>query len=391
MQRRFFKIAVGIITCLCLAACSHPEGLLSSQPKSEVTQEIAETAETAETVVESKLVTCEYAVNAIASIIDTTHTIDDLHSYAVEHKYLLYLDEIKPEDVISYRDAAVMLYNALHYNPHPFILETVVDQREVEGLDDTETAERSLLFLYRWGVLYDEVPIDWYADITVEALEEMLIRVQTPALRQELLPDISAQIRAKLDEAVLCTCTQKCVEADLQIAKAGLQTYLLEQENLQLMLDCSYWFIEQPADGLFCLSMFTGVKNFFLFSRYYYDSSTEKGQALASQMLAPCNLSEPDMNITYAACMDDKKKEMLEEQLLERYLQMIKDNSQSYSRFFEECTIAYVAPRQGDPSLMLVCFDGEKLHSETFFRAGDNINSVCDQLTQSWYHVYDEG
>lgn len=377
--------------CLCLVACSCSNEFPSSPIVLEAPQETTGMIETTVTVGEAEVVTCEYAINAIATILDTTYPKEDLYSYAMEHKYLLYLDGIKLGDVISYRDAAVMLYNALCNNPHSFDLETVIDQREVIGLDDAETAERGILFLYRWGILYGEVPTDWYDEITSEALEEMLIRLQTPELRRELLPDASAQVRNKLDEAFLCACVQQYSEADLLIAKNGLSEFLLGQENLQAMLNCSYWFFEQASDGVFYLSMLTGIEEAIIFSRYSYDIARGKGQVSEVQILAPCDLSVSEINITYAACADEEKKNMLENQLLEQYLEMIKKNAENYSRFFEEYTVAYAAPRQGNMSLLLACFDGNTLHSETFFCAGGNINSVCDQLAQSWYHVYDEG
>ena len=143
-----------------------------------------------------------------------------------------------------------------------------------------------------------------------------------------MLPDASAQVRNKLDEAFLCACIQQCPEADLLIAKDGLSEFLVGQDNLRAILNSSYWFFEQDSDGIFYISMITGVEDAVLFSRYSYDINTEKRQASEFQMLAPCDLLASEINITYAACVDEENKNMLENQLLERYLEMIKKNMQ---------------------------------------------------------------
>ncbi len=336
-----------------------------------------------------KTVTCKQAVLDIAELLGQDEAAEDYAAYVEQHGFTAYMDDVGWDDPISYRDAAALLYAAAEHHPDRLPMAVVTEAHpKIDGMDDDSV--RYILFLYRWGILYGDAPEDWYADISPEKFSEMLLRVETPELRLELLPDILTQLSWKLDAAYPCACMEEHTEEEMQTAKDGMYPMLAEWEGLQRALECSYWILEKN-DGIFYLHMFTGIEDGTVsYTQCTYDPATEQGRILDSRAPENWDMYDPGAEIIYSVCMADEQKDELEDGLVAFYLNIADENFWKFSPLYEGYTVAYATPRWNQPVLTLMAMHEDALLTHTFFSRGNLGMYIVDPMADSWQQVHSD-
>lgn len=330
----------------------------------------------------------------IAELVGGAEAADDPIAFAETHGLLLPLEAYDLDAPMTYREAVLVLYNALTRVPHDFLLEVVALDHRAEGLSNSDDAQRAVLFLYRWGILYQDEPADWNAPIPATEWAELLTRLQDPDLRAKLTPDLPTRLACKLQEAFHCSCVMDCTDAELAHAEAGFAALLLELEDPEPLLWNSFWFLERDGAEVFYLTAFSAAdgKTFSL-HRFSYNPKTDQGADLGTSTPTPCPLSQTDedfaASLVRSICLTDKSWSDLTGRLLPQYLQTIRDYPEDFSPLMAETCLGYVSPRWGSPGLLLIGLQDGIVHSLTLFEHMGSISFVDDMLAPSWYHLYD--
>ena len=315
-------------------------------------------------------------------------------AFAETYGLFLPLESYDLDAPMTYREAVLVLYNALTRVPHDFLLEVVALDRRAEGLSDVDEAQRAVLFLSRWGILYQDEPADWDAPIPAAEWEELLTRLQRPDLRAELTPDLPTRVACKLQEAFQCSCVQDCPDAELARTEAGFTALLLGLEDPEPLLWNSFWFLERDGAGVFYLTAFHAADGETIsLRRFSYDPETKQGADLETSTPSPCSLSQTDgdfaAGLVRSICLTDESWRDLTDRLLPQYLQTIRDYPEDFSPLMAETCVGYVSPRWETPGLLLIGLQDGIVHSLTLFEHMGSISFVDDMLAPSWYHPYD--
>ena len=326
--------------------------------------------------------------------LDGAEAAEDPVTFAETYGLFLPLESYDLDAPMTYREAVLVLYNALTRVPHDFLLEVVALDRRAEGLSDVDEAQRAVLFLSRWGILYQDEPADWDAPIPAAEWEELLTRLQRPDLRAELTPDLPTRVACKLQEVFHCSCVMDCTDAELARAESGFAALLLGLEDPEPLLWNSFWFLERDSAGVFYLTAFHAEDGETIsLRRFSYDPETEQGADLETSMPAPCSLSQTygdfAAGLVRSICLTDESWSDLTDRLLPQYLQTIRDYPEDFSPLMAETCVGYVSPRWETPGLLLIGLQDGIVHSLTLFEHMGSISFVDDMLAPSWYHPYD--
>lgn len=402
---RFFQLCL-LLSCLLITACT-----ASTAPKEETspapdTPPVSESAPASGAGADSELTEEEEATAVpmdgltlaegtakIAALVGGSEA--DPMAFAESYDLLSSIEHCDPDAPMTYRDAALVLFDALTRAPHDFQLEVVALDRSAEGLPGSDAAQRAILFLYRWGILYQEEPEDWNAPIPAADLEELLARLLDPTLRAELTPDLPTRVACKLHEAFHCSCVQWYAgDQDLNQVEAGLTAFLLGLEDPEPLLWNSFWFLERDDAGVFYLTAFSASDGETItLRRFSYDPETGQGAELEARTPVPCSLSQTEADfaasLVHSVCLSGDGWTDLTDRLLPRFLQTIRDNPTYFSPLMEETCVGYVSPRWEVPGLLLIGLQDGVVCSLTLFEHFDSITFLDDQLAPSWYHRYD--
>ena len=391
-----------LLGCLLLAGCTAAES--TAEPVQD-TPSVAEPAPVEEpdtpsgkpdsTPVPADGLTLGQGTAEIAALVGGAEAGNDPMAFAETYGLLLPLEAYDLNAPMTYREAVLVLYNALTRVPHDFLLEVVALDRRAEGLSNSDDAQRAVLFLSRWGILYQDEPADWNASIPAAAWAELLARLQDPDLRAELTPDQPTRVACKLREAFRCGCVQWYEgDQDLDRVEAGFAALLLGLENPEPLLWNSFWFLERDGAGTYYLTAFSAADGATIsLRRFSYDPETDQGAELEARTPPPCSLSQTEADfaagLVRSVCLDDEGWADLTERLLPLFLQTIGDNPAYFSPLMAETCVGYVAPRWDTPGLLLIGLEDGVLHAQTLFEQSGGITFVDDQLAPSWYHLYD--
>ena len=165
-----------LLGCLLLAGCT------AAEPTAEPVQDTPSVAEPAPaektdtpseepdgTPVPADGLTLGQGTAEIAALVGGAEAGNDPMAFAETYGLLLPLESYDLNAPMTYREAVLVLYNALTRVPHDFLLEVVALDRRAEGLSNSDDAQRAVLFLSRWGILYQDEPADWNAPIPAAA------------------------------------------------------------------------------------------------------------------------------------------------------------------------------------------------------------------------------
>lgn len=337
-------------------------------------------------------VTYAEALVEITALLDDT--VADSADFAETYDLTALLEDMEDDAVLSCRDAAVLLYNALTRAPHDLPLEVVALDRWAEGLEAGDEARRCVLFLYRWGILTGEEPVDWTAPISRVDFDTMLTRLQAPELRAELMPDLPTQVLQKLREAFRCACVLDCPEETLELARSGFHDLLLGLEDLEPMLRQSYWFLEQDPARVFYLTMFTAIDNTISMTRCSYDPEVDRAAVLETEAPVSCNPDQPDSDIAAAlvssVCLKPDLRAQWVQKQLPTFLALFREKPEDFSPLAGQFCVGYLSPRWEEPSLQLLGLRDGSLNNLTVLENSDgSVWYFSDTLTPSWYHLYD--
>ena len=348
--------------------------------------------ETVDMETETETVSYVQAVEDISALIGADP--QTLADYAEKHGvYSPGAYQLGWDGSVSYAVAWELLCQAVQCDPD-YLHMTVVD-KDPSGYETSpyyHSAQDDLYNLYTWGVLYGDAPKNWFAEISAEEFDELLLRAGSPELRLELLPDKLTLLSWKLDEVSYCSCIQTNTRPKVNLAKEGLIAVLSDWEGLDRALECSYW-IQERKGNVDYLNMFTGMEDGTIsFTRCKYDRGTAQGEILETRTLEPYDLYGSDTDILRCVCMTDEQKERLDQEFLEQYLTSFREYSENPS-FFEGYTVAYAWPLWEEPALMLIALHEGKLRSQTISWRDDDwredkILWYSDVLAHSWYHIY---
>lgn len=391
-----------LLGCLLLAGCTAAES--TAEPVQD-TPSVAEPAPEEETNTPSEEpdgtpvpadgLTLGQGTAEIAALVGGSEAEKDPMAFAETYGLLLPLESYDLNAPMTYREAVLVLYNALTRVPHDFLLEVVALDRRAEGLSNSDDAQRAVLFLSRWGILYQDEPADWNAPIPAAEWAELLARLQDPDLRAELTPDQPTRVACKLREAFRCGCVQWVDgEQDLDRVEAGFAALLLGLENPEPLLGNSFWYLERDGAGTYYLTAFSAADGATIsLRRFSYDPETDQGAELEARTPQPCSLSQTEADfaagLVRSVCLDDEGWADLTERLLPQFLQAVRDNPTYFSPLLAETCVGYVAPRWDTPGLVLIGLEDGVLHAQTLFEQSGGITFVDDQLAPSWYHLYD--
>lgn len=391
-----------LLGCLLLAGCTAAES--TAEPVQD-TPSVAEPAPAEKTDTPSEEpdgtpvpadgLTLGQGTAEIAALVGGAEAENDPMAFAETYGLLLPLEAYDLNAPMTYREAVLVLYNALTRAPHDFRLEVVALDRRAEGLSDGDDAQRAVLFLYRRGILYRDEPADWNASIPAAEWAELLARLQDPELRAELTPDQPTRVACKLREAFRCGCVQWVDgDQDLDRVEAGFAALLLGLENPEPLLWNSFWFLERDGAGTYYLTAFSAADGATIsLRRFSYDPETDQGAELEAWTPQPCSLSQTEADfaagLVRSVCLTGEGWDDLTERLLPQFLQAIRDNPTYFSPLMAETCVGYVAPRWDTPGLLLIGLEDGVLHAQTLFEQSGGITFVDDQLAPSWYHLYD--
>ena len=370
-----------LLGCLLLAGCTAAEPTAEPVQDTPSVAEPAPVEETDSTPVPADGLTLGQGTAEIAALVGGAEAAEDPMAFAETYGLLLPLEAYDLNAPMTYREAVLVLYNALTRVPHDFRLEVVALDRRAEGLSDDDDAQRAVLFLYRRGILYRDEPADWNAPIPAAAWAELLARLQDPDLRAELTPDQPTRVACKLREAFHCGCVQWVDgDQDLDRVEAGFAALLLGLENPEPLLWNSFWFLER--DGA-TISL----------RRFSYDPETDQGAELEARTPQPCSLSQTEADfaagLVRSVCLTSEGWADLTERLLPQFLQAVRDNPAYFSPLMAETCVVHAAPRWCTLGLLLICMEDGVLHAQTLFAKSGGITFVDDRLAPSWYHLYD--
>ena len=391
-----------LLGCLLLAGCT------AAEPTAEPAQDTPSVAEPAPeeetntpseepdgTPVPADGLTLGQGTAEIAALVGGAEAGNDPMAFAETYGLLLPLESYDLNAPMTYREAVLVLYNALTRVPHDFLLEVVALDRRAEGLSNSEDAQRAVLFLSRWGILYQDEPADWNAPIPAAEWAELLARLQDPDLRAELTPDQPTRVACKLREAFHCGCVQWVDgDQDLDRVEAGFAALLLGLENPEPLLWNSFWFLERDGAGTYYLTAFSAADGATIsLRRFSYDPETDQGAELEARTPQPCSLSQTEADfaagLVRSVCLTGEGWTDLTERLLPQFLQAVRDNPAYFSPLLAETCVGYAAPRWDTPGLVLIGLEDGVLHAQTLFEQSGGITFVDDQLAPSWYHLYD--
>ena len=390
-------LSILLLSCLLLTACTAavPAGENAPVPDAPAVTEPAPISEpTEDTAVSADALTLSEGTAEIAVLVGGAEAAEDPMAFAETYGLFLPLESYNLDAPMTYREAVLVLYNALTRVPHDFLLEVVALDRRAEGLSDVDEAQRAVLFLSRWGILDQDEPADWNAPIPAAEWEELLTRLQRPDLRAELTPDLPTRVACKLQEAFHCSCVMDCPDAELARTEAGFTALLLGLEDPEPLLWNSFWFLERDGAGVFYLTAFHAEDGETIsLRRFSYDPETEQGADLETSMPAPCSLSQTygdfAAGLVRSICLTDESWRDLTDRLLPQYLQTIRDYPEDFSPLMAETCVGYVSPRWETPGLLLIGLQDGIVHSLTLFEHMGSISFVDDMLAPSWYHPYD--
>ena len=390
-------LSILLLSCLLLTACTAavPAGENAPVPDAPAVTEPAPISEpTEDTAVSADALTLSEGTAEIAVLVGGAEAAEDPMAFAETYGLFLPLESYDLDAPMTYREAVLVLYNALTRVPHDFLLEVVALDRRAEGLSDVDEAQRAVLFLSRWGILDQDEPADWNAPIPAAEWEELLTRLQRPDLRAELTPDLPTRVACKLQEAFQCSCVQDCPDAELARTEAGFTALLLGLEDPEPLLWNSFWFLERDGAGVFYLTAFHAEDGETIsLRRFSYDPETEQGADLETSMPSPGSLSQTDgdfaAGLVRSICLTDESWRDLTDRLLPQYLQTIRDYPEDFAPLMAETCVGYVSPRWETPGLLLIGLQDGIVHSLTLFEHMGSISFVDDMLAPSWYHPYD--
>lgn len=391
-----------LLGCLLLAGCTAAES--TAEPVQD-TPSVAEPAPAEKTDTPSEEpdgtpvpadgLTLGQGTAEIAALVGGAEAGNDPMAFAETYGLLLPLESYDLNAPMTYREAVLVLYNALTRVPHDFLLEVVALDRRAEGLSNSDDAQRAVLFLSRWGILYQDEPADWNAPIPAAEWAELLARLQDPDLRAELTPDQPTRVACKLREAFRCGCVQWYEgDQDLDRVEAGFAALLLGLENPEPLLGNCFWFLERDGAGTYYLTAFSAADGATLsLRRFSYDPETDQGAELEARTPQPCSLSQTEADfaagLVRSVCLTGEGWTDLTERLLPQFLQAVRDNPAYFSPLLAEACVGYAAPRWDTPGLVLIGLEDGVLHAQTLFEQSGGITFVDDQLAPSWYHLYD--
>lgn len=387
-----------LLNCLLLTACTAvtaPETELAPALDAPSVSESAPLPEATEDApAATDVLTLGQGTTEIAELVGGAEAADDPIAFAEAYGLLLPLEAYDLDAPMTYREAVLVLYNALTCVPHDIPLEVVALDRRAEGLPGFDEAQRAVLFLYRWGILYRDEPADWNASIPASEWAELLTRLQAPDLRAKLTPDLPTRVACKLQEAFHCSCVMDCTDTELAHAEAGFAALLLGLEDPEPLLWNSFWFLERDSAGVFYLTAFSAADGETIsLHRFSYNLEANQGADLETRTPTPCPLTQTGgdfaANLVRSICLTDKSWSALTGRLLPQYLQTIRDYPEDFSPLMAETYVGYVSPRWETPGLLLIGLQDGILHSQTLFEHFGNINYVDDMLAPSWYHLYD--
>lgn len=388
-----------LLGCLLLSACTAataPEAELAPTLDAPSVSESATVPEaTEDTPAAADDLTLAEGTAEIAALVGGAEAEKAPVAFAETHGLFLPLEGYDLDAPMTYREAVLVLYNALTRVSHDIPLEVVALDRTAEGLPGFDEAQRAVLFLYRWGILYQDEPADWNAPIPASEWEELLTRLQDPDLRAELTPDLPTRVACKVREAFHCGCVQWYAgDQDLARVETGFSALLLGLEDPEPLLWNSFWFLERDGAGTYYLTAFSASDGETIsLRRFSYDPETDQGAELESRTPTPCSLRQAERDfaagLVRSVCLTDEGWADLTARLLPQYLQTIRDCPEDFSPLMEETCVGYVSPRWETPGLLLIGLQDGVLHAQTLFEHVGSISFVNDMLAPSWYHLYD--